>query len=333
MTRPYLLLVLCLAATVPAGAQRKPGQGEGPPQIMRRVFEMRSKVKFVGVRFVQHVDRGAQRVVKEKLSRDGVRIRIETIDGPLAGQIAVEDNETRRVWSPRENTIREMPARESEFFMRLGKMGGHSTEGRGRPEGNNRPPQERPKPSESDGGLVAGVPTRLLELKTSEGKVINQTWIDPVHGVILKFQNFDRSGKRNGYLEFKSIKFDTPIAASQFTISKPGARIVTPADELKQFAHELGFKPYRLPQSSGWRLVSVRKMEPKGTKVLMEVYRNQRSQVSLFVLQGNLDAERLKSLQGGRTNTHVWDRDGVRMALIGNLNLEGLRRLAQAVVG
>jgi len=319
-----LVFLVCVPSLLWAQTRPTMAPGDEPPALMRKVFAMRDKVKFTGVRIVQHLEKGERQFVKERIFRDGVRVRIETMDGPKSGQIAVENNETRRVWSSSDNTIREMPARESEFFMRLGKMGGRPSEG--------RKLRERPILQESDGGIVAGVSTRLLEFKTPDGKVMSQTWIDPVHGVILKFQNLDQKGIRNGFLEFKSIKFDTQIAANNFVIDKPDARLITPGDELKQFARDLGFKPYRLPQSSSWRLVSVRKMEPKGTKVLMQIYKNQRNQVSLFVIHGNLNEERLKHLQGGRTNTHVWDRDGVRMVLIGNLEPEGLLRLAGSVI-
>ena len=322
MKRFFFVAALALVAVAVSAQQPiRPQRGEQFPALMRKVFEMRDKVKFTGVRVVQHLEKGERRLVKERIFRDGPRIRIETIDGPFAGQIAVEDNQTRRVWVPKDNTIREMPAREAEFFMRLGKMGGRPRDGK----------RQRPVHVESEGGMVAGLTTRLLELKGPDGKAFIQTWIDPVNGIVLKSQTIDPSGKRNGFLEFRSIKIGASVPSSAFVIDKPNARVVTPTDELRQFAKDLGFKPYRLPQDSGWRLVSVRKMEPKGTKVLMATYKNQRSQVSLFVIQGSLDAERLKSLQGGRTNTYVWDRDGVRMALIGNVEPEGLKRLASTV--
>lgn len=335
MPKVFACSLVLLAAAASMAQSGKPG-GKGPrpepPALMRRVFEMRDKARFVGVRVVQMLEQGDKRLVTEKIYRDGRKVRIEVLDGPNKGQISVEDEDSRRVWSPQRNEIRELPAREAEFFHRLFRMGGRSGPER-KPPGQDKPPKDGPPQFiESEGGRICGVATRLLEAKSQSGRVVNQTWIDPQHGVVLKFQTLEGGGRRNGYLEFTSIKFDSAIPPSTFTIVKPGARVITLDSELRNAAQQLGFRALRV-QANGWKLVNVRKMQPGGNKVLMQVYRNQNLQVSLFQMQGKVDGDRLKNLQGGRMTSHVWDQSGFKMVLIGNVPAEGLKRLASTVSG
>lgn len=325
---PCFVLLLC-GALSEAQPKQQAFRPE-PPALLKKVFSLRDKAKFVGVRVLQFVEQGEKRIVTEKISRDGGRVRIEVLDGPQKGQISVEDEQTRRVWSPQSNEIREMPAREAEFLHRLLRMGGGRPEGR---PGQGRPMEGPPQFVESEGGRICGVATRLLETKSQSGRVVNQAWIDPQHGLVLKFQTLEGTGKRNGYLEFTSIRFVPSLPASTFLIDKPGARVVTLDEELRKAARDIGFKPLKLQVGSGWKLVNVRKMEPGGKKVLMQVYRNQQMQVSLFQMEGKVDSERLKHLQGRRMTSHVWDQSGYRLVLIGNVPAEGLKRLASTVSG
>ena len=300
------------------GGPGGPGGGSPGPQLLRKVFEMRKSVKLAAIRTVQFLEQGERRLVTEKIVRDGVNVRTEILDGRLKGQISVEDEHERRVWSPSENVIRVNPAREAEFFSRFKGMSG-------------RPDHAPPQAKETDGGNVAGVPTRQLEFSSPEGRVFSRTWIDPVHGVVLKNQTFDRDGKLNGSFEYTSLKFNPSLAQGTFQINKPGAKIITPEDDLRRLAREMGVKAYRVRPATGWRLVAVRKMNPKGTTILMQVYKNQRSRVSLFVIQGPVDAERLRKMQDGKINSHVWDIGSVHLALIGDLPVQDLRRLADQV--
>lgn len=316
------LLSLCIAIPFISFGQKHQGMGGPfgqPNPLMKRVMEMRGKVKLSGIRVVQHLDQGERKVVTEKIIRDGVRIRAEVTDGPLKGQISVEDSRNRLVWSPANNEIRTNPAREEEFFLRMGRtMGG--------PER-----MRRPVFADTDGGRIAGVATRLLEMKTPTGQVVSQAWVDPVHGVILKFQTFDREGKRNAYLEYTSVKFDVAVNASTFQINKPGAKVVTPDDDLRRMSRELGFKPFRLPANSSWKLIGVRKLDANGSKILMQHYKGDKARVSLFLIRGQVDPERLGKIQKDGSRVYVWDQDGLKMALIGNLSSEELSRLAGTV--
>lgn len=301
----------------PQGAPRGPMGGAQANPLIRKLLESRDKVKFTGIRVIQHLESDERKIVTERVWRDGHRIKTEATDGPNKGKIAIEDARLRQEWIPADNTVRTSPARENEFFLRFGRMGGFG---------------RRPLPLvESDGGRIAGVMTRLLVSKGPDGKVEAQAWIDPVHGVLLKFQSFDREGRRNSYLEYTNIKFDATFIAGTFRLDKPGAKYLTPQDDLRRFARELGMKPYTFPPQSPWELVAVRKMELKGTKVLMQHFRGRGGRLSLFIMSGNADMSNFGRKEKDGAKAHVWAKDGFKFALIGRLPQEDLRRLADAI--
>lgn len=303
-----------------ASAQKPPRRPDrGKPELhplMRKVLDSRGKVKLAGVRVVQHIEKGERKLVTEKILRDGFRYRSTILDGGEAkGSEAVEDENVRLVWNPKTNVIRESPPREREFFARFPRPG------KGRGGG---------KPTESEGGKVAGVSTRLLEFSGPGGQVGSRLWIEPTHGVVLKMQFFDPKGALNGSMEYTSVQFNPDIPRGSFELNKPGARRITLADELRTAARELGMKAYRIPADGAWRLAAVRKMTPKGVKVLMQMYGKEGARVSLFQIEGDVDPERLKALERG-TNSYVWTLDGAKLVLIGNLSEDELRRLAAKV--
>ncbi len=320
MNRSFIVL---LVAAVPAVAfcQRGTRHGGGPVQadihpLIQRLMDQKQKVRFSGVRVVQHIERGVRRLMTESVVRDGVRIRTEVLhDSEVKGQISVEDDHKRLVWSPATNEIREMPARESEAMFRLARIFAKG--------------ESKSEVKETDGGSIAGFPTRQLEVDNSKGGVVSRAWIDPAHNVLLKLQTFDPRGDLVGSIEFTSVQFNPTINASTFRIDKPGARLVTPYDDLKRLSAEMGFKPMQLPR--GWTLLSVRKLEPKGVKVLMQLYGNQRSRVSFFMIQGPVNADRLKRIEGRNVNSYVWENNGMRFALLGDPSEQDLRQLASHI--
>lgn len=319
--------VVFLALATLAMAQRRPGDRHGPPPnaqnlhpLLRKVMEMRDKVKLAGVREIAHLEQGERKLTTERVFRDGSRIKtIVTDGGPGKGMEAVEDSRRRMVWNPRLNEIRESAPREAEFFLRFGRMGG----------------KFRPKESivESDGGTVAGVSTRQLEFAAPGQRPVSRVWIDAVHGVVLKFQTFDKNGNLGGSMEYTWVQFSPTFPAGTFDLNKPGARFVSTEDDLVRAARELGMRPYRLPTGAGWKLVGVRKMTPKGVKVLMQTYFGPEARVSLFQIQGDVNAERLRKMEGSTTKSYVWTKDGAKLVLIGNRPEEDLRRLAARVTG
>ena len=321
MFRAALLSLITLSASA-ALSQGKPPHGRrggpaNPHPLFRKIMEAAPRVRLSGVRVVQIPDQGDRRLVTEKVFRDGFRMRTEvTSTGPNKGEIAVEDGSKRLVFFPARNIIREFPAREKEASMRLGRLSGMFP---------------GTKVTESDGGRVAGVPTKLLEVTGSSGRVTARAWVDQAHWVILRLQTFNSKGDQAGSVEYTSVDFSPTFPSRAFELVVPGARRVTPEDELAEYSRELGFRPYKL--KAPWRLSSVRKLTPKGTKVLMSVYDSREGHLSLFQIQGPLNGDRLKRLEGPNTHSHVWEAGGYRFALIGSQSEEVLRRLASLVSG
>ncbi|MBS1715314.1 MAG: hypothetical protein JST30_13355 [Armatimonadetes bacterium] len=321
MIRAALFVWIALSA-VAVSAQGKPrGRHEGPPPtvhpLFRKVMDAASRVRLSGVRVVQVPDQGDRRLVTEKVYRDGFRMRTEvTSTGPNKGEIAVEDGRKRLVYFPSRNVIREFPARERESSMRLGRLAGMFP---------------GTKVSESDGGKVAGVATKLLEVTGPSGRVNARAWVDTVHWVVLRLQTFNSKGDQAGSVEYTSVDFSPSFPQRAFELIVAGAKRVTPEDELAEYGRDLGFRPYRL--KAPWKLSSVRKMTPRGTKVLMSVYDSKDGHLSLFQIQGQLDGQRLKRLEGPNTHSHVWETGGYKFALIGSQTEEVLRRLASTVSG
>jgi len=321
MFRAAVLSLTALVA-VAVSAQGKPrGRHDGPPPnvhpLFRKVMDAAPRVRLSGVRVVQIPDQGDRRLVTEKVYRDGFKMRTEiTSAGSNRGEIAVEDGRKRLVFFPSRNIIREFPARERESAMRLGRLAGMFP---------------GTKVTESDGGKVAGVATKLLEVSGPSGRINARAWVDTTHWVVLRLQTFNSKGDQAGSVEYTSVDFSPNFPSRVFELIVPGARRVTPEDELGEASRELGFRPYRL--KAPWKLSSVRKMTPRGTKVLMSVYDSSEGHLSLFQIQGNLDGQRLKRLEGPNTHSHVWEAGGYRFALIGSQSEEVLRRLASQVSG
>lgn len=318
--RAILGTLLLTVAAVTVGQpgphrDRRPDRGFDIHPLFRKVLENRDKVRLSGVRVLQLLERGERKLITERVWRDGLKTRTEVTAGGAVGMTAVEDSQTRRVWDPRTNEVRESSPRETESLFRFGRMMSKS--------------RERSKLTENEGGRIAGVPTRQLEMAMASGQVLSRVWIDPVRGVVLKLQTFDPKGTLAGSMEFTSVKYETSLPESTFALRKPGARWVTVEEELRQAARQLEFSPCRLPQP--WKLVGVRTMRPKDTKILMQTYFNGRARVSLFQIKGGVDGERLRRLGGPETNSHVWNIDGYRLVLIGDLPESQLRQLAGQV--
>ncbi len=325
MIRPTLATVLLLAVlTVPAGAQA-PRKGPGPERelhpLLRRVDDSRSAVRMVGVRTVQVGFGPNSRVTTERYFRSGARFRIETVgEGQNRGQIVVEDGRRRLVYFPAKNEIREQPPLEGRLLHAL-RRASAGPPGRG----------GKPKFVESDGGTIAGHKTRLLEVQRPDGQASMRLWIQPEQAVVLKLQSLSPRGEQLAYFEFTRVAFGQEIPESQFRLDMPGARFVSPQDELERVARQANVRPLRLPEDTGYRLEAVRRVGSKGREILVQTYAGPRGRLSLFVLRGEIDERLLARIASGREDSHVWQSGPFTLVLIGDLPPEQLRRLAGRV--
>ncbi|MCW5937380.1 MAG: hypothetical protein KIT11_08755 [Fimbriimonadaceae bacterium] len=286
------------------------------PDLVKKVMDSYDKVKFLGVRTLQFRDKDGPRLVTERVIRDGRKMRIEVLDGATKGFVIVDDGMTRHAFDPRTNEIREVPSREREFVARI-----RGAFARGRRKGEH---------TEEEGGPVAGIKTRVLEVKDPGGSLL-KVWIDPAEGNVLKFQTFDRQGGQNAFFEYTRVDYNAKIPADAFTINKPGARVVTAEDDLRRFEREFGMRPFRILPIQGWKLASARKLEPGNAKVVMQTYLTPKGPVSLFQVRGEVLEERLRRAAGERARARSWKAGGVTLVLVGNLTDEELERISNRV--
>ena len=323
--RPLLILALLVGTAPLATAQRRAPErrGQEPPEILRRVGAAEEGLLFTGVRKTEDLEEDGPRVVVERVLRQGRRMRIEFPDSrELRGQIIVESPRDRLHYNPAANEIRVLPPRELALFgMPERPMAG----------GGAGPP--RPRFRVDDGGQVAGVATRLVEFIGPQDRPIRRLWIDPKTFAVLKAEAFGRRGERLAGFEYSRINYQPEIPAGSFELNIPGARLVTPEDDLERVCRRLGLPMFRLPRETGFRLVSVRPLARGGVSAVMQSYGGPGQRVSLFVVKGDVDPRRLQQTGGEWANSHTWTARGVRLVLIGDMTTEELRRLAQQVTG
>jgi hypothetical protein len=323
--RPAVLLALLAASTPLAPAQQRAPEphGQEPPEILRRVRAAEERVRFSGVRRTEVLEEDGTRVVVELVVREGRRMRIVFPEAPdMRGQVIVESPRDRLHYNPATNEIRVLPPREMALF---------GMPERPMAEGGPRPPKLRFRAR--DGGEVAGVPTRLVEVIGPDDRPVRRLWIDPKTLVVLKAEAFGRRGEKLAGFEYRRINFQPTIPEGSFELNIPGARLVTPEDDLERVCRRLGLPMFRLPRASGFRLVSVRPLARGGVTAVMQSYGGPNQRVSLFVVKGDVDPRRLQQTGGQWANSHTWTARGVRLVLIGDMPVEELRRLAQQVTG
>lgn len=232
------------------------------------------------------------------------------------------------------------------MFLRGGARRGGDRRPEGAPGGagsGNRPPGESrrgggrggpwqpPKVEREAGQRVAGLDATVLAFKGAQDKVYARMWIEPNRKMVLKSQAYGPDGKVFGGFEFVAIKFDPKIPPQAFTLNIPGAKRVTSQDEA-----ELAFKSLKMPvmglePESGWSLTNVRKMDTENVKFVSLSYSSKDSRVTLFVMSGRPDGERLKHMAGGRANIYTWKKSGLNFVLMGRMEDSALKALSQKV--
>ncbi|CAN5652586.1 hypothetical protein BH11ARM2_BH11ARM2_26210 [soil metagenome] len=281
------------------------------PHLLQRAFNRASALRYSGERTISFRRDGQPFTTREIVSRDGDHIRIEYPEGShQAGQIVVEVGDKRRQFIPSKNEIRLLPARREETLDRL---------------------RHFIRWLKSDGGeiisapgeRVAGIPTGQILFRDHSGNVMQRLYIDPQTGAVLKRVLFDPGGAPVGTMEFTRIQFGTKFNPSLFTLSRKGAVIVTPEDELRTLLAKGGFADVRLPEGE---LEYVRIIKTPEAPTLLQVYAVGGERVSLFQTTGELDPNRLRHFRGPNLKTRAWSEGGRNFALIGTLNDRTLDR-------
>lgn len=309
----FALATALIAAS--AGAQfigERPNAGL--PSALRKAIDASPTLRFSGERTVQirvGIDR---RTFVERVIRDGPRVRIEfPPESPFRGQVIVEDAVRRRHFFPAQNLIRVLPPRREDAFERLVRF--------------LERPRTRRFVSAEPGGKVAGVETQQVILRQPSGGVFQRMWIEPESGMVLRRQIFDRTGTLIAGFEYRRFRLNPTVDPTDFALTVPGARVVTPRQELAQLAKRRGFRNVALPPNGPFQLESATVSTVLGQEVLVQVYSGDLGRLSLYQLRQEVDSERLKTA-AGPLEVVSWNDGGTWFVLMGELPEARLRQLA-----
>jgi len=309
--RKGLLSLLALAGAVPAFAQ--PAR-TFPPEITR-YLQLQSRVKAAGIRNVTLMVDGQMRTFRERVLKQGLNMRIEYADGPNAGSYTVESGGRRFLVNPARREARTMAPMGASFAPASLMSRIQSREGRWQ---------------QSQGGDIAGLKTVRWDVVDGRNRVMQRFWVDPNSGLILKRQIFDDNGRVAGGFEFEAVRFDVDVPSNQFAVPSD-YRVIRPLDELKAACQRVALTPVILDPSLGYNLDAIRVLSAaRGAGIVMSVYADETTQLSLYIMKQPLNADRLRRLTGQRLKFYSWQQGGQYLTLIGALPEEELARLARS---
>lgn len=309
--RKGLLTLVALAGAAPAFAQ--PARSY-PPEIAK-YLQLQSRVNAAGIRNVTLMVDGQMRTFRERVLKQGLNMRIEFADGPNAGSFTVESGGRRFLVNPARREARTMAPMGASFAPASLMSRLQGREGR----------WER-----STGGDIAGAKTVRWDVFDSRNRIMQRFWVEPNRGLILKRQIFDENGRVAGGFEFEVVKFDVEMAPNEFSVPTD-YRIIRPLEELKAACQRASLTPVILDPALGYNLDAVRILSAqRGSGIVMSVYADETTQLSLYIMKQPLNTERLRRLTGQRLKFYSWQQGGQYLTLIGALPQEELARLARS---
>jgi outer membrane lipoprotein-sorting protein len=317
MTRRHLFLVGLTSLACLGLAQ---GDGQIPPIVeqaakasknLRYRGERRIQLRF-GPDLVQHT---------EYILKDKMRTRIWFPDeGSYRGQIIVENESERRHYFPDRNQIDVLPPRREENIARWGKMG----------------KQGRPQPvyRVEDGGQIAGIATKQVEMSGGNGFVFMRMWIDPKTGLVLKRTIYNKSNQPQAVAEFTKVEFNPRFQRGDFELAIRNAKIITPRDRLAELIQRGSFQNVSFAPKDLYKLESSRIQRIDNVPALVQVYVRRDGRVSLYQVKAQIDPEKLRrSGRGEKVGAYSWQKAGTSFVLLGDLPESKLRELAQRLGG
>lgn len=298
----------------PFGGSRGPRPQIGQmPDLLRKAMAGAAKQRFSGTRRLTLKLGGDRKVHTEFIVKDGLRSRVEyPTDSPFAGQVIVDDGTERRHYFPGQNQIRVEPTRRERAFDRMGKMLGQG------------------RLAVADGGSVAGKPSQLVTFSDPQGNVLTRMWIEPRTGVMLKRELYDRTGAVVGGFEFTEINLNPNIDPRDFKLNVRGAKVVRPADDLRELIQRNGFRDVQLPPDTGFKLVEARVQELRGSKILIQQYVDgEDRRISLFQLYQSVDPKVIQRMSRNEFASVTWQQGGTTFALVGGVPQQQLSEIAK----
>ena len=321
-----LVLTLLASGSVSglARGREQAGGQEGQSfqdRLLQDVLDSNGRLRCKGVRHITfrmvRDGKPETRTVYENVVRDGPRSRTEySGSDEIAGQIAVDDGKFRWHYLPKENVINKSPSLQHQNSERLDML--------------MRERRAEYKVTVSDGGSVAGYPTFLITL-TSDRGTEHKIWVEKSRKAILKREINGPDKNRGMSYYFESFEYRRHIEGENFVINKPGATVLEPKDRLALAAKKVTYSPYAIVGDASFELYESSSFVVDGKSVLRSTYGDGRTVVTLVQVKGPIDEQRLKGREGARINVHVWQADGYNFALVGDLPVPELERLAKLV--
>jgi hypothetical protein len=325
----FLSVLLVSLSSVSFGQERRFGFGRGGeswrsdpsiPAVLVKAIDDQNSEHYEG-RLTREFERGPQNLKHDEIVfRDGPLTRIEFPTGSkYSGQIIVENVRERRYYMPDKNEIYIFPSRREENFVRLTGLA-------------RRADRRKIFLSEAPGERIAGISTEQVVVRDLAGTVTQRMFIDPRSGVVLKREVFDALGRETGYFVFTQINLRPGrFEASLFRLERPGARVVTAEDTLREVAAREGFTPVNFGPSTGYRLEAARVANIEQDRVLVESFVSKRGRLTLFELRSAVSPERLKRVAHGEVQVYSWEKDGKWFVLFGPRTEGELVQLAQTL--
>lgn len=309
--RKGLLTLVALAGAAPVFAQ--PARSY-PPEISR-YLQQQSRVNAAGIRNVTLMVDGQMRTFRERVLKQGLNMRIEFADGPNAGSFTVESEGRRFLVNPARREARTMAPTGASFapVSLMSRLQGRDI-----------------RWQRSNGGDVAGAKTVRWDVLDGRDRVLQRFWVEPNQGLILKRHIFDEASRVVGGFEFEAVKFDVEMGPNLFSVPRD-FRIIRPLEELKAACQRATLTPVIMDPALGYNLEAVRILSAQqGSGIVMSVYADETTQLSLYIMKQPLNTERLRRLTGQRLKFYSWQQGGQYLTLIGALPQEELARLARS---
>lgn len=174
------------------------------------------------------------------------------------------------------------------------------------------------RPRFAGSGKVAGRPTRIVELRTANGRLAAKFWLDNVTCLPLRRVVYDDAGRELRRSEFQSVRVDDAtggmlLAPGSGDDLAPDGAPLTPAD-VRKLGDDGWSTPSALPQ--GLDLVDSRLAGQDKGQILHLTYSDGLSTLSVFEQQGRLDTGKLHGWRRERRGgTQVWSWPGAPLSV------------------
>ena len=296
-----------------------------PLEILRKSILARTQVDFSGIRSVV-VFRGGEKIhgVQQRVDCDApnnlriVVIAPESERGQLCLTVGREqwdyDPTTRRVVHSQLPSPRQLAQTRLEELQNLsGRM---RMEYRG---------------SET----IAGRPTHVIEVSTTDGLPVKKSWVDTQYHLELKTQRFDPHGQVKSSAYFTQIDFSPTFAPGTFDFEPPAGATVVHAEKsgdrmpLEEAQRRAGFEavlPTYLPPGYHFLRHRTALIEVSDRPTIWLSFSNGADTFSLFQRRASGEMEPIR-----RGQSITWQDGNLRFTLMGTLSTDELERVRASI--